>query len=109
MPFQKGQSGNPGGRPKVIGVVQDLARQHTSEAINTLAEIMNDEKAQPAQRIVAAQVMLDRGWGKPVQALEGIVNNRLEVIIKDATSRGDAIDVTPAVANVTTLPNKCKH
>jgi Family of unknown function (DUF5681) len=100
MPFQKGQSGNPGGRPKVIGVVQDLARAHTPEAINTLAEIINDDKAPSAQRISAATALLDRGWGKPVQAVEANVGNKLEVIIKDATAsalgtRTEAIDVTP--------------
>lgn len=100
MPFQKGQSGNPGGRPKVVGVVQDLAREHTPDAINTLAEIMTDENAPPAQRIAAAQVMLDRGWGKPVQTVEGNVDRTLEVVIKDATASDagghtEAIDVSP--------------
>ena len=31
-PFQKGQSGNPGGRPKVAAEVKELARVHTAEA-----------------------------------------------------------------------------
>ena len=29
MPFRKGKSGNPGGRPKVVGEVQALARANT--------------------------------------------------------------------------------
>ena len=35
-PFKKGQSGNPGGRPKEIAEVKALARAHTITAINTL-------------------------------------------------------------------------
>jgi hypothetical protein len=33
-PFQKGISGNPGGRPKVLGDVQELARQKSPGAIS---------------------------------------------------------------------------
>jgi hypothetical protein len=49
--FQKGQSGNPGGRPKVVGEVRHLAQQHSAEAIATLVAIMHDEKAPPAARV----------------------------------------------------------
>ena len=35
-PFQKGRSGNPGGRPKVVAEVKELARKHTGKAIETL-------------------------------------------------------------------------
>ena len=52
-PFPKGVSGNPGGRPKVLGDVQELARQKSPEAINTLSNIMHDEKAPPAARVAA--------------------------------------------------------
>ncbi len=68
-PFQKGVSGNPGGRPKVLGDVQELAREQSPHAINTLAEIMNNEKTPPAGRVAAANALLDRGYGKPTQPI----------------------------------------
>lgn len=63
-PFKPGQSGNPGGRPKIIGHIRDLARQYTELAINTLADTLTDKKAPYAAKIAAAQALLDRGWGK---------------------------------------------
>ncbi len=68
-PFQKGVSGNPGGRPKVLGDVQELAREQSPHAINTLAEIMSNEKTPPAARVAAANALLDRGYGKPTQPI----------------------------------------
>ena len=68
-PFQKGVSGNPGGRPKVLGDVQELARQQSPQAIDALAKIMSDEKAPPAARVAAANALLDRGYGKPTQPI----------------------------------------
>jgi hypothetical protein len=65
--FQPGQSGNPGGRPKVVGEVQELARVHTSDAMRTLVSVMNDDKAPPAARTAAACAVLDRGYGRPAQ------------------------------------------
>ena len=62
--FPKGQSGNPGGRPRDEQKVAELARSYTREAIETLAELMrsgNEERV----RGMAAQALLDRGWGKP--------------------------------------------
>ena len=70
-PFKKGQSGNPGGRPKVIAEVKELARAHTGEAIDTLVSIMANAKAAPAARVSAANALLDRGYGKPPQHITG--------------------------------------
>jgi hypothetical protein len=70
-PFQKGQSGNPGGRPKVVAEVRELAREHTSKAVETLVSIMTNQKAAPAARVSAANALLDRGYGKPPQHITG--------------------------------------
>ena len=77
--FQKGQSGNPGGRPKstrsleerrIINDVRLAAKQYTPEALKVLDEIMRDKKAPKAARIMAANSLLDRGHGKPSQSID---------------------------------------
>jgi hypothetical protein len=64
MRFEKGQSGNPGGRPKGDGEIRELAREHTEMALRTLAEIAERGENESA-RVAAANGLLDRGWGKP--------------------------------------------
>jgi hypothetical protein len=63
--FQKGKSGNPGGRPKEVAEVKALARERTVRAINVLTKIMESSKATDAARVAACKELLDRGWGKP--------------------------------------------
>ena len=60
-------SPNPGGRPKIIGTVRDLAREHTADALMTLAAIMKDPNEPAAARVAAAQAILDRACGRPIQ------------------------------------------
>jgi hypothetical protein len=92
-PFPKGVSGNPGGRPKVLGDVQELARQKSPEAIKTLVEIMSNEKAPPAARVAAANALfadtanqpsrLRKPWLRSIRArsdeeLAAIVRNGIQ-------------------------------
>jgi len=62
--FLSGHSGNAGGRPKDEHKVAELARSFTTEAIDTLVELMRSGKDERV-RGTAAQALLDRGWGKP--------------------------------------------
>jgi HEAT repeat protein len=71
--FQPGKSGNPGGRPKKderIRAAEELAKEHTEDAMNALIEIALDKAAPARARVTAAEVILDRGWGKPVERHE---------------------------------------
>jgi len=68
--YASGFSGNPGGRPKVIQDIRNLAREHTEVAIKALRHIA-EQGQQEAARVAAASALLDRGWGRPTQPLAG--------------------------------------
>ena len=68
-PFPKGQSGNPGGRPKVAQEIRDLAIDCMGpKAITRLVTLMHSTNGQVSVR--AAEALLDRGYGRPVQGME---------------------------------------
>ena len=67
--FQKGVSGNPGGRPREIGEIRDLARAHTADAIEALRGIAVDLTAPASARVAASEALLNRAWGRPSLAI----------------------------------------
>lgn len=98
--WAKGVSGNPGGRSPRIGpngeTAAELARMHTVEAIETLAEVTNNKKAPPIARVAAANALLDRGWGKPKEMVELDANVKTDSvpIIQIVRAPADAADRT---------------
>jgi hypothetical protein len=63
-------SGNPGGKPKAIVEVQNLARSYTTEAVEGLVRVLRDEKTPAAAVIAAANALLDRAWGRPLAQVQ---------------------------------------
>ena len=92
-PFPKGTSGNPKGRAKEHEDVKEAARQYTVEAIHRLAFWMrsNDSRAS----VVAADKLLDRGWGRPSQdvKLQAELLPGLAEVVRQARARVLAVDV----------------
>jgi hypothetical protein len=83
--WKKGESGNPAGNAAALaearnrgnsaGVIyngksidlQALAKTHTRAAVVTMVTIMRDKSVSAATRLTAAEAILSRGHGKPIQ------------------------------------------
>lgn len=50
--------------------IKHLARRYAGEAMDTLYRVMKNSKNE-SNRTVAAREILDRGFGKPTQAISG--------------------------------------
>lgn len=78
-----GAGRKPGVRDKATGEqrasLEELARTHTEAALAVLAKVMNEGESESA-RVSAANSMLDRGYGRPRQAVDmsGDLNHKIE-------------------------------
>lgn len=60
----------PGRQDPAPFTVQQLAREKTEEAFNTIIDIMNDYESENSTRLEAAKEVLNRGWGKPAMQIK---------------------------------------
>jgi len=113
MPFAKGKSGNPTGRPRGI-VSQDatskmraLCAQWTETAIQALADIIINPDSDPKVKVLAARELLDRGHGKAHQQVEVSTSGTVVHLgfTKDKPQITQAIPALPQV-EAEVIPNE---
>ncbi len=71
MPFQPGQSGNPGGRPSAAKELRERIRERGEDLVEGLLAIALDTAESGKNRIAATRELLDRGYGKSPQPIDG--------------------------------------
>jgi hypothetical protein len=84
-PFKKGQSGNPKGRPKLPDLKEAIAKvlgdnNGDTSALDVIILALAKKAAKGDVR--AAQELLDRGYGKSKQVIEGSMTTDTVVRIR---------------------------
>jgi len=106
MPWVKGQSGNPGGRPKQSKEVSALAKAEAPKAFKKLIRLANGQPATdrgdpPTNREIlrAMELLFERAWGKPAAPESAGLYEGMTIIVDTGIRRTrlnpPTIDATP--------------
>ena len=71
--FAPGVSGNPGGRPKLPAEIKEMFQAKGPEALEVLTRCLQSGDDRVA--MMAAQAILDRGYGRPTQSIDANIND----------------------------------
>jgi hypothetical protein len=97
--FVKGKSGNPAGRREKDFDLVQLCKSYAPDAIRRLAEIARNPRTPPATVVSAINSILDRGFGRPAQAVTNAEGGPLTLRIEwiDTVGAQSAKPVVPVV------------
>jgi hypothetical protein len=87
--FVKGQSGNPGGRPKMPESEREEWQKLAKLAREELERRMNNPEASDNLIAKVAELATDRAYGKPIQAVEADITERRPILIDPAYEEKD--------------------
>ena len=69
-----------GGRPKLPAEFKEVVKCNTVPALMTVINIMQDSNAKAADRLKAAEIIIERAYGKAVQPIIGDINTNSLVV-----------------------------
>jgi hypothetical protein len=107
--FVKGQVANPGGRPRRhIGDLSREARHYARLALDTLVKIC--KTGVERNKLAAARELLDRGYGRPVQAIDMITaGKKLSELSADELAAFEARLMTAAATDAEPAQGEMFH
>lgn len=76
--FKPGQSGNPGGRPKIPEEIKAKIYDGAADAVDFWLETLHDPDAPIQYRDKAAEKLAAYGYGKPRDLVDIDLNGRME-------------------------------
>lgn len=97
--FQKGTSGNPGGRPALAPDVKKALEAASERAASRLVELI--ESDDPRVALMASNSVLDRLYGKPAQTVDAKVQTtdvgaiHLQILQEIAERRKERLASSP--------------
>jgi hypothetical protein len=73
---------NPNPKKKTPLELESLARSFTEESIKQVSGILSND-IDSGRRLEAAKIMLDRGWGRPMQKQTNEISGGIEILLRD--------------------------
>jgi hypothetical protein len=98
MRFQRGQSGNPGGRPRMPENLRQTLEALSEKAAERLCALLDHHSG--AIRLRAAERILDRAWGRPAIAVD------IGELPESAVSRMSTAALESLVAEIEKIASK---
>ena len=79
--FLPGASPNPGGRPKGLAAMVQAETHDGAELVRHMLAVLRDKEQKPELRMQAVLWLADRGFGKPVVAIDATIETTVDATV----------------------------